>query len=135
MVTQLPLIAFVVTLLASPISAAFVQFDNCLDESVIASKPPKLQFIPLHFYANFNNSDGNHTLNLTVYGNVSGSTNQVPLPPPNDPLWNDTLGKIVAVDQAWGTNLATTLSTKVNMLSFTPYSNLSFFCDQLASSS
>ncbi|KAH0543553.1 hypothetical protein FGG08_002114 [Glutinoglossum americanum] len=134
--TQLPLIAFLIALLASPISAAFVKFENCLDKSVIESKPPKLQFIPLHFYANFNNSDHTHILNLTVYGNVSGSANQVQLPPPNDPQWantSETLGKIVSVDPAWGTNVATTLLTRVNMLSFTPYSGLTFFCDQLVS--
>jgi hypothetical protein len=137
-ITQLPLIAFLVTLLASPISAAFVKFDNCLDESVTESKPLKLQFIPLHFYANFDNSNHSHTLNLTVYGNVSGSAQQGPLPPPDDPQWNnssDTLGKIVSVDPAWKTNVATTLSTKVNVLSFTPYSNLTYFCDQLVSGS
>ncbi|KAI9861375.1 MAG: hypothetical protein M1813_005272 [Trichoglossum hirsutum] len=139
MVTHhLPLVAFLIALLANPISAVFVKFDNCLDESVIRSKPPKLQFIPLHFYANFNNSDHSHTLNLTVYGNVSGSLNQVPLPPSSDPRWknpDDSLGKIVSVDPAWGTNIATTLLTKVNMLSFTPYSNLTYFCDQLVSGS
>ncbi|KAI9773174.1 MAG: hypothetical protein M1840_008295 [Geoglossum simile] len=135
---QLSLIAFLIILLTGPVVAVFIKFDNCLDKSTIESEPSKLQFIPLHFYADFSHLGNSHTLNLTVYGNVSGSANRVPLPPPTDPMWNDpnnTLGKIVDMDSAWGTDIATTLSTRVNMLSYTPYDNLTFFCSQLVSGS
>jgi ML-like domain len=134
--TQLSLVAFLIILLAGPIVGVFIKFDNCLDKSTIESEPPKLQFIPLHFYADFSNSGHSHTLNLTVYGNVSGSANQAPLPSPTDPMWNDpnnTLGKIVDVDPV--TNIGTTLSTRVNVLSYTPYYNRTFFCSQLVSGS
>ncbi|KAL8835977.1 MAG: hypothetical protein Q9170_003100 [Blastenia crenularia] len=114
--------------------AVYVEFDNCLSPNIIhsASQPqPLLQFTPLHVWASFNDSAPSHTLNITVYGNISGIATNESLPAWNDPRWhndNVTLGKIVNEDQS--NNRLSTFFARFNVLDYTPYdAPASRFCD------
>ena len=116
--------------------AAYVEFSNCLDTSIVNSSPRILQFEPLNVSAVFNSSSGSarHHLNITVYGNVTGKATEQPYPPPNDPAWsnpNDTFGKIPDVSVT--NNKLTTLFARVNFLGYTPYNaDPARFCGSLA---
>ncbi len=114
-------------------SAVFVPFDNCLDRGIVDSKPVQLQFIPLNVSARFNTTDPGRNLNITIYGNVSGSATTTPPPPPDDPRWgnaNETLGKIVDLSQP--NNKYSTLFTRFTLLSYTPYKpGPKRFCESL----
>jgi DNA-binding transcriptional regulator PaaX len=115
--------------MVSPAAAAYLNFQNCLSKTIIDSNPLQLQFVPLNATVTFNPSDTLHTLNVTVYGNVSGLATDVTYPAPDDPQWtnpNDTVGKII--DLSKSNNKYTTLFTNLNVLSFTPYQNPSRFC-------
>lgn len=100
--------------------AAFVRFQNCLSQSVQKNKPLALQFVPLFVDAKFNTVDPRHNLNITVYGNVTGQSNDNrPYPPPSDPIWSNTsssFGKITNVTINY-----TTLFTEYQVVSYTPY--------------
>ena len=126
-------VAALVALLARPsqVSAAFINFDNCLDQNIRNSNPLHLQFIPLFVDARFNTSAKSHNLNLTIYGNVSGQATQGDYPPPGDPLWsnpNDTFGKIVDVSPS--NNRYSTLFQRYQVLTFDAYeAEPSRFCN------
>ncbi|KAL2004166.1 hypothetical protein VTN02DRAFT_6263 [Thermoascus thermophilus] len=111
-------------------SAVFVEFDNCLEESIIRSN--QLQFVPMNVSVSFDPANSPHPLNITVYGNVSGIAAQdqsSPYPAPDDPQWtnpSDTVGKIE--DLSKSNNKYTTLFSKFNVLTFTPYNEASRFC-------
>lgn len=117
----------VLTLLAFVPStgAVYVDFDNCLSPNIIHSasqRQPLLQFIPYHVWASFNDSAPSHTLNITVYGNITGTATNETRPSWNDPQWsndNKTLGKIVDEDQS--NNHYSTLFARFNVLDYTPY--------------
>lgn len=123
---------FVVLLLSlvSPTHAALVNFKNCLPKTISDSNPLQLQFVPLDVNVTFDLENTLHALNVTVYGNVSGTADRSPsYPPPNDPQWadaNNTVGKII--DLSISNNKYTTLLTSIQMLSWTPYSNAERFC-------
>lgn len=123
-------VLLLVGIFSSSASAAFINFENCLDPNVVNSNPLQLQFIPLQFWAAFNTTDPGHNLNVTVYGNVSGKATQQPYPAPNDPQWSnptETLGKIVNLSIP--NNKYSTLFAKFNVLSYTPYdASPSRFC-------
>jgi hypothetical protein len=111
---------FVLALLSLPTAnAVFVKFDNCLNQAIVNSaNPQQLQFVPYFMDAHFA-EDGRHTLNLTIYGNVSGQAETGVYPPPNSPRWNNThdnFGKIVD-----STDNYTTLFSTTRVLSYTPY--------------
>lgn len=122
------LLLFLISLV-SPVAGALVKFQNCLEKTIIDSNPLQLQFVPLNTSVVYDTTSTLHTLNVTVYGNVSGLTTDEAYPAPDDPQWsnpNDTLGKIIDLSQS--NNKYTTLFTKLNVLSFTPYDNASRFC-------
>jgi hypothetical protein len=126
----LTLIFAVWGLLASSAQAAYLNFENCLGSNIINSSPRLLQFVPYNVSATFNTSDPSFPLNVTVYGNVSGLATIQPYPAPNDPQWsnpNDTVGKIV--DLSVSNNKYTTMFTKINVLTYTPYQAASRFCN------
>ena len=109
-------------LFSIPSQAASIKFTNCLDQGVINSDPRQLQWVPLYATAFFNTSAPSHTLNVTVYGNVTGKATQEPLPPPGDLHWgnpNQTLGKLT--DLNIDNHQYSTLKAKYNVLSYTPY--------------
>ncbi|RMD40174.1 hypothetical protein DV735_g4958, partial [Chaetothyriales sp. CBS 134920] len=102
--------------------AAFVEFQNCLDSGIVNSEPRLLQFVPLNVSARFDEQSGQHNLNVTVWGNVTGQATEQEYPSPDDPSWsnpNSTFGKIpdVAVDN----NKYTTLFADLSVLSYNPY--------------
>lgn len=107
---------------SSPAAAAFLEFDNCLSDSIKRSSPLELQWIPLYVDVHFARTNAGRNLNVTVYGNVSGQAVQGTYPPPNSPDWtnpNVTFGKIVNSSQA--NNKFTTLFNQFDFLSYTPY--------------
>ncbi|KAL9030437.1 MAG: hypothetical protein Q9196_001442 [Gyalolechia fulgens] len=105
--------------------AVYIDFDNCLSPNIIhsASQPqPLLQFTPLHVWASFNDSAPSHTLNITVYGNISGTATNETRPAWNDPQWqNDskTLGKIIDEDES--NNHWSTFFARFNVMDYTAY--------------
>ena len=115
------------------VSAAFINFENCLSPNIVNSNPPLLQFRPLFVYATFNSTAASHNINVTVYGNVSGKATQEQYPLPDDPQWanpNETLGKIPFADKA--NNKQSTFDAIFNVLDYTPYdAPAAGFCDTL----
>ncbi|KAL8962828.1 MAG: hypothetical protein Q9193_000832 [Seirophora villosa] len=123
--TWVNLAIFTLLALARPADAVYIAFENCLSPNVInsASQPSKLlQFTPYHVWVSFNDTAPSHTLNVTVYGNISGIATREELPPWNDPKWlndNETLGKIPDADR--GNTKLSTLMAVFNVLDYTPY--------------
>lgn len=121
--------------LVPSVSAVFIPYQNCLSEDYQNSA--QLQFLPLFVDAKFNSTDPSHNLNVTVWGNVTGSLPTVILPPgSNTSYWdnvNNTDGKIVDVDDPTAQNpLATSFFRKVNVLTYQPYqADPADFCDSL----
>lgn len=117
----------------SPVGAVFLNFENCLDASIRDSSPLKLQFVPLDVAVKFDMQDPLHPLNVTVYGNVSGTADQrQDYPSPDDPVWlnaTDPVGKIE--DLSTSNNKYATLFKSVDVVSFTPYSEPERFCSTL----
>ncbi|KAG9583113.1 hypothetical protein KCU97_g10772, partial [Aureobasidium melanogenum] len=127
----------VLSVLPSPGSAAFITFDNCLDQNIRDSTPLHLQFVPLFVDARFNTSDPSHNLNVTIYGNVSGQATQGNYPPPTDPSWkdpDDDFGKIV--DLSPSNNRYSTLFQRYQVLTFDAYEAApSRFCNSTVNDS
>lgn len=72
------LLLLVLSLLTTHASAALIpSFTNCLPEDVQQS-PTHLQFHPLAVNATFDMSVSPYTLNITVYGNVTGKSSTNP---------------------------------------------------------
>ncbi|KAJ5342867.1 TRP-like family [Penicillium brevicompactum] len=119
--------------LASPTAAVLLDFDNCLSKTILESAPLQLQFVPTNVSVTFNNSDPLNPLNVTVYGNVSGTSSRTAnYPAPDSADWtniNWTDGKIE--DLSSSGNMYSTLLTDFNVLSFTPFSNASRFRDSV----
>jgi hypothetical protein len=129
-------LGLVISLFSSPATAVFISFQNCLSQAYQNNTPPALQFVPLYVDAVFNTTDPSHNLKVTVWGNVTGSQNTLPLPPPNDPAWLNpsiTNGKIENLTTPY-TKL-TTLSNKVNVLTYEPWNENVDFCDRLVNGS
>ncbi|PKY00518.1 hypothetical protein P168DRAFT_243748 [Aspergillus campestris IBT 28561] len=123
----------VLLVVVSPVDAVLVDFQNCLSQSVIQSSPLQLQFIPLDVSVTFDPQSSLHPLNVTVYGNVSGTADRrLTYPLPDDPQWinpNETVGKITDLDTS--NNKFSTLLTSVDVVSFSPYRDASRFCDSV----
>ncbi|KAL2812161.1 hypothetical protein BJX63DRAFT_397159 [Aspergillus granulosus] len=113
--------------------AALLEFENCLATTIINSNPQQLQFVPLNVSVSFNLSDPLYPLDVIVYGNVTGTADRrADYPSPSDPQWQDsnvTVGKIEDLDVA--NNNYSTLISSVQVVSFTPYSEASRFCDSV----
>jgi len=122
-------------LCVQPASAVLLPFDNCLPGNYIASNNdhPQLQWVPLYLDAVFDLENPSHNLRVRVYGNVTGTVGNTTLPP-----WNDTAqwsgntsvlnGKIQ--NQPDGSaGKATTLFSKVDVLSYEPYKTSANFCN------
>lgn len=119
--------------LASPTAAVLLDFDNCLSKTLLESAPLQLQFVPINVSVTFNTLDALHPLNVTVYGNVSGTVSRTAnYPLPDSPDWknpNWTDGKIVDLNTA--NNKYSTLLTEFDVLSFTPFNDPSRFHDSV----
>ncbi|KAL2020175.1 hypothetical protein VTK56DRAFT_8699 [Thermocarpiscus australiensis] len=119
--------------LVLPAEAAFVPFENCLSEAYINNQPTPLQWVPLFVDAAFDATGPKHTLRVTMWGNVTGSFTNVPLPPPGSPDWSDPSkldGKILDEPEP---NVPkpklTTLHSKINVLTYEPWSQNTNFCN------
>jgi hypothetical protein len=122
------------SLLPRPASAAFiVAFDDCLPDSYRNYDPKPLQWVPLYVAASFDTEAPSHTLQVTVWGNVTGESTNVTLAPWNSTQWsnpNYTAGKILDEPDPSSQNpKITTLHTKVDVLSYTPFNTNTNFCN------
>lgn len=130
-------LVLLLSLLIPPTSAVLIQYQNCLSDD--AQNSGILQFRPAYVGAVFNTTDASHNLNVTVWGNVTGSFTTAPLPPYNSPDWtnpNYTDGKIVDIpDPDLASPKITTLSNQINVLTYEPWSDAVDFCDSLINSS
>ena len=124
------LLTLILGLLVETSLSVFIPFDNCLSPSKINSEPRQLQFVPYLYWAHLDTTTSAHTLNATVYGNVTGLLTKENYPPPDSPDWKNsskTLGKILNVGSD---NKLTTLFAKLNLLSYTPWNEPpARFCD------
>ncbi len=138
--------AFLITsFLVQPISAVLIPFSNCLPDNYVNPDPGsilQLQWAPLFVDAVFDTEDSTHNLKITVWGNVTGRIGTAALPLPGDPRWSDPddvlWGKIrdqPEPDLPDGTRKATTLHRKLDVVTYTPYSLNSNFCDNLLNQS
>ena len=129
---MVPVMLLLLITMASSVQAAFINFANCLDDSILQSNPLRLQFVPMFFSAKYDPSDDPFPLDITVYGNVAGLSSSTPkqaYPGPNDPGWanpNVTVGKIVNISMS--ANKYSTLFINLDVLSFTPVNNITEFC-------
>lgn len=117
----------------TPVAAVRIPFTNCLPDSYQLNEPSLLQWVPLYADAVFDDKDGEHNLLVTVWGNVTGSTNKADLPAPGDPYWQDDdskEGKIDRTPEQGQDRKATTLYRKVNVLTFEPWSEVIDFCSE-----
>ena len=134
-------LVLILGILSRPCSAAFIAYENCLPESYVNNEPKPLQWVPARVDASFDTTDAKHTLRITMWGNVTGSAINVTLPPGNDTnYWNDAKkidGKILNEPEP---NVPdpklTTLRSKINFLTYEPFSNSANFCtDKLVNAS
>ena len=124
--------------LISPAGCAFINFENCLAPNIIQpgviddAHPQILQWVPKAVNAKFNVLSPN-TLNITVFGNVTGQAKTGNYPPKDDQRWtnpNVTFGKIE--DQDADNHRWSTLFTRFNVLSYTAYqAEPARFCESL----
>lgn len=120
-------------LLLQPASAVLIKFENCLPDSYIYNVPKPLQWVPLYVDAAFDTEDPQHNLKITLWGNVTGSWLNVTLPPSTSPDWSDPTkldGKILAEPEPDVPKpKLTTLHSKVNFLTYEPFSLDTDFCN------
>ncbi|KAI0012158.1 integral membrane protein [Xylariaceae sp. FL0662B] len=129
-----------------PTRSVMIPFDNCLPDSYLYTNKPQdevqLQWIPMFVDAEFDTENPAHNLRVTVWGNVTGRVGTEPLPPPGSPDWSDPKkvlqGKILDEPNP---NLpaterkATTLHSKVDVLTYEPYTSNLNFCQNIANAS
>lgn len=131
--TLLMIFICVLAFLTNSASAAFLEFNNCLEPSIL-NDPTQLQFVPLFFEVIYDTSSGPNPLNITIYGNVTGAAQGQTAPPAGSSQWDnssDTAGKIVNIVDSDGNRTYTTLFTTLDLLSFTPYDQPSEFCQNV----
>lgn len=126
-----PVLVILACLLIRPAAAVLIPFDNCLPDSYRNYDPLPLQWNPLYVDARFDTDDPGHNLQIIVWGNVSGSYKTVELPAAtNESYWDNpelTDGKLL--DFTNPDFKVTTLSSKVNVLTYEPFGNFSSFCN------
>ena len=106
-------------------NAAFIDYTNCLSTTTQNSR--NLQFVPYFVDARYSSQDSGYTLNVTVYGNVSGTTN-IALPQPSVDNWNASDPNFNIVDAP---DNYTTLFTQVDVLSYSAWHPAPMrFCNQ-----
>ncbi|KAK6864047.1 hypothetical protein PG995_000575 [Apiospora arundinis] len=138
---SLPAACYLVLLLlallcAQPASAVLLPFDNCLPGNYIASNNAdhaQLQWVPLYLDAVFDLENPTHNLRVRVYGNITGTVGNTTLPPWNDTKQWDAPGGVLngkIQNQPDGPNgKATTLFSKVDVLSYEPFRATTNFCN------
>ncbi|KAK7908485.1 hypothetical protein PG985_015788 [Apiospora marii] len=118
-----------------PASAVLLPFENCLPSNYIASnnaEHAQLQWVPLYLDAKFDLENPTHKLTVTVYGNITGTVGNTTLPAWNDKKqWNgtNTLNGKIQNQPDGPQGKATTLFSKVDVLSYEPYKTTTNFCN------
>jgi len=119
-----------------PTSAVLLRFENCLNNEYIAKTPKLLQFVPKFLDAVFDTSNSDHNLNITVWGNVTGTGPEklIVLPPQESDYWTSNQtnlgGKIMnQPDETY--NFGTTLFNKINVLTYQPWEENDNFCERM----
>ncbi|KAJ9157384.1 Integral membrane protein [Pleurostoma richardsiae] len=119
-------------LMLPPALGVLVPFENCLSESYRDNDPTPLQWVPLYVDASFGLEEPIHKLKITMWGNVTGSFTNVTLPSSDSSDWSDpnkTDGKILEEPQPDSEHpKLTTLHSKIDVLTYEPYSYDSNFC-------
>ena len=133
-------LVLILAILSRPCGATFIAFENCLSESYVNNEPKLLQWVPAGVDASFITTDAIHTLRITMWGNVTGSTTNDTLPAWNDTAyWNDakkTVGKILSVPEPNAANKLTTLLSEIKFLTYQPFFESANFCtDKLVNAS
>ncbi|KPM36111.1 hypothetical protein AK830_g10472 [Neonectria ditissima] len=132
--TNLVLVVFLAFFAFSPAYAVRVPAQNCLDESYRRSANHPLQWESLYIDVVFDTKDDSHNLEVTVWGNVTGSQDGGTLPAAGDSYWTDpkeTNGKIIhSANPNAPDSKATTLILKLDFLSYQPWNHTMFFCTQ-----
>ncbi|GAO15109.1 hypothetical protein UVI_02048320 [Ustilaginoidea virens] len=114
-------LAMLVFALLTPnqVAAVRIQPTNCLPESFQAQKPPFIQWVPIAADARFDTANDKHNFRFIVWGNVTGSLNQQPLPGPGSRDWtnpNKTDGKIInSENSANGTTVKSSIGTLTSL--------------------
>ena len=122
-------------LCVQPASAVLLPFENCLPSNYIASnnaEHAQLQWVPLYLDAKFDLENPTHQLTVTVYGNITGTVGNTTLPAWNDKKqWNgtNTLNGKIQNQPDGPQGKATTLFSKVDVLSYEPYKSTTNFCN------
>jgi len=124
----------VAAVLVRPAAGARVDFANCLSDTYVNNKNPVLlQWVPAYVDASFDSQNANHTLRVTMYGNVTGARTAAPLPPWDSPDWEDrnkTDGKILALPEPSAEKpKLTTLHSQIDFLSYEPWNADADFCN------
>lgn len=131
-VTNMALMLLACALL-QPAAAVQIPFQNCLPDSYLYNQPTLLQWLPYQVDASFDNENPSHTFRMTMWGNVTGSLYNVTLPPPNSTAWTDPKkldGKILGEPEPDSdAPKLTTLHSKVNFLTYEPWSDNANFCN------
>ena len=138
--------SLILWMLILPANAVLINFSNCLDPLTYgvtpledlgsnASQKVLLQWYPEALSVTYNSVAPFYNLNLTSFGNVTGQATDGTLQPQNDTeFWNgnQTLGKIIDLNNV--TFLRTTLFSRFNVLSYTPWKQDPVpFCESLSS--
>ena len=113
--------------------AAFIPFENCLPESYKNNNPVPLQWQPLRVDASFDTANPKHTLQVTMWGNVTGAFTNISLPPAGSPHWSDETkldGKILGEPEPDVPQpKLTTLHSKIEVLTYELWSDNTNFCN------
>ncbi|KAL8349803.1 hypothetical protein RB598_005252 [Gaeumannomyces tritici] len=119
-----------------PCAAVLIPFENCLPKYYVDNKPTALQWLPKFVDATLNVTNDIQSLKVTMWGNVAGSRRDQPLPPAsNITYWNDpkqTTGKIQQIPNSNPPRISTTLNSKINVLTYEPWSGNFDFCENLS---
>ncbi|KAL8388423.1 hypothetical protein RB595_009253 [Gaeumannomyces hyphopodioides] len=123
-----------------PCAAVQVPFENCLPIYYTGSNPTPLQWVPKFVDATLNVTNDIQSLKVTMWGNVTGSRRDQPLPPANNTAyWTDPKqieGKIQKMPNAQMPDtqkrVLTTLNSKINVLTYEPWSGNFDFCGNLS---
>ncbi len=85
----------IASLLPGLATAAFIEFENCLPGTYVNNDPKLLQWKPLYVDASFDTESPRHTLKVTMWGNVTGKSTNVTLPPGIAPSGTTNPGRTV----------------------------------------
>jgi hypothetical protein len=121
-----------------PVTAALLSFQNCLSDDYIYTahlqdpQSTQLQWVPKFLDAKFNLNNDTYPLTVTVWGNVTGRVGSESIPAWNSTDWQDPTKALAGkIQNSPNANNLTTLHSKVDVATYTPYSSDRNFCDNI----